>query len=107
MNVDVPVVGLPLKRVAVILASATRPLTLLLQLGLRDIPVTAAPSPEATLLDVNLPNEEERVRTKGRNDPIADQLLRRCPYYVLPLLRLSLPVVRSVPQFAIHRLLTA
>ena len=60
-RVDVPVVGLPLKRVAIILASATRPLTLLLQLGLRDIPSIASPPPQSALLDVNLPNEEERV----------------------------------------------
>lgn len=60
-RVDVPVVGLPLKRVAIILASATRPLTLLLQLGFRDIPSIASPPPQSALLDVNLPNEEERV----------------------------------------------
>ncbi|KAK8821715.1 hypothetical protein WA556_002162 [Blastocystis sp. ATCC 50177/Nand II] len=59
---DVPIVGLPLKRVAIILASATRPLTLLLQLGLRDIPASATPSAQATLLDVNVPNEETRLR---------------------------------------------
>lgn len=64
-SVDVPVVGLPLKRVAIILASATRPLTLLLQLGLRDTPTIASPPRQSAMLDVNLPNEEERVRDVG------------------------------------------
>ena len=35
---DIPVVGLSLKRTAIILASAPRPLTLVLQVGIRNIP---------------------------------------------------------------------
>ena len=35
---DIPVVGLSLKRTAIILASAPRPLTLVLQVGIRNVP---------------------------------------------------------------------
>lgn len=109
MSVDVPIVGLPLKRVAIILASATRPLTLLLQLGLRDIPASATPSAQATLLDVNVPNEETRVRENGGCDPIVAQLLRRCPYCVLPLPSplSSAPSISSSVRFALDLYLAA
>lgn len=52
-----PVVGLSFRRVAVMLASAPRPLTLLLQVGLREIPKGAQSPVRGPLLDVRLPNQ--------------------------------------------------
>ena len=45
------------RRVSVMLASAPRPLTLLLQIGLRDIPKGVQSPVNGLLLDVRVPNQ--------------------------------------------------
>lgn len=59
--IDIPVVGLSLRRITVMLASAPRPLTLLLQIGLRDIPSEVQNPTDGPLLDVRVPNQSLEV----------------------------------------------
>lgn len=63
---DVPVVGLSLKRTAIILASAPRPLTLVLQIGIRNVP-DGVSLPNPVSLNTIVKDVNEEVSLDGEN----------------------------------------
>lgn len=64
-ELDIPIVGVSFRRVSVMLSSAPRPLTLLLQIGLREIPKGVQNPTNGPLLDVRAPNQALEVGFHG------------------------------------------
>ena len=62
----IPVVGLSLKRTAIILASAPRPLTLVLQIGIRNVP-DGVSLPNPVSLNTIVKDVNEEVSLDGEN----------------------------------------